>query len=168
MKNTSLLLIFVIGLFLGCTTEKREIISFNDFDRLIKADSIQSLQVYNDEQAVITKRSTSSNSEKLVLLITSSDDFREMLNNRYAKNRVRSVSFIHNGRANLAIMELIPIVLIIGILVLFLIAAIDILKNKFGSDIEKLIWILVVIFVPLLGPILYLLIGKKQKLNFEK
>lgn len=164
MNNTSILLIFVIGLFFGCTTEKREIISFNDFDRLIKADSIQSLQVYNDKQAVITKKDTSINSKKLVLLITSSDDFRDMLNNRYAKNRVQSVSFIHNGRTSSAIMELIFILVII----LFIIAAIDILKHRFVSDIEKLIWIVVVIFVPLFGPILYLLIGTKQKLSSLK
>ncbi len=163
MKKTSLLLIFVIGLFLGCTTEKREIISFNEFDRLIKADSIQSLQVFNDKQAVITKRDTSIKSEKLVLLITSSDDFRDMLNNRYANNRVPSVSFIHKGGTNSVFMELILILMII----VFLIAAIDILKHRFVSDIEKLIWIVVVIFVPLFGPILYLLIGKKQKLNYE-
>jgi len=56
----------------------------------------------------------------------------------------------------------------ICILALFLISAIDILRFRFVSDIEKLIWIVVVIFVPIFGPILYLLIGKKQKVKFEK
>jgi hypothetical protein len=61
--------------------------------------------------------------------------------------------------------NLIPVVLMICILVFFLIAAIDILKNRFESDLDKLIWILVVLFVPLIGPILYWCIGTKQKVR---
>lgn len=47
---------------------------------------------------------------------------------------------------------------------LFLIAFIDILRSDFLNN-NKLIWLLVVIFLPFLGPILYLLMGKKQKLK---
>jgi hypothetical protein len=61
--------------------------------------------------------------------------------------------------------NLIPVVLMICILVFFLIAAIDILKNRFESDMDKLIWILVVLFVSLIGPILYWCIGTKQKVR---
>ncbi len=46
--------------------------------------------------------------------------------------------------------------------VLFLISLIDILRNKFEKN-NKLIWFVSIIIVPLLGPILYFLIGRKQK-----
>lgn len=46
--------------------------------------------------------------------------------------------------------------------VLFLISLVDILRNKFIKN-NKLIWFVSIIIVPLLGPILYFLIGRKQK-----
>ncbi|KRG29047.1 PLD nuclease N-terminal domain-containing protein [Salegentibacter mishustinae] len=46
--------------------------------------------------------------------------------------------------------------------VLFLISLVDILRNKFEKN-NKLIWFVSIIIVPLLGPILYFLIGRKQK-----
>ncbi len=39
----------------------------------------------------------------------------------------------------------------------------DILKSKFKAN-EKLIWTLVVIFIPFLGSIFYLAIGRQHKL----
>lgn len=49
---------------------------------------------------------------------------------------------------------------------LFIYSLIDILKSSFENN-NKLIWILVVLFVPILGSILYLFIGKKQKIKFN-
>jgi len=43
-------------------------------------------------------------------------------------------------------------------------ALVDILKNLFESN-DKIIWILVVLFIPVIGAILYMLIGRKRKLN---
>jgi hypothetical protein len=60
-----------------------------------------------------------------------------------------------------------------GFVVLFLVslqlilwgwALIDILKSEFTGD-NKVIWLLVVIFVPLLGMIAYYFIGTKQKIT---
>ncbi|MBN1471665.1 MAG: PLDc_N domain-containing protein, partial [Syntrophaceae bacterium] len=47
---------------------------------------------------------------------------------------------------------------------IWLIAFMDILKNDFKGN-DKLIWLLVVIFVPFIGPLSYLFIGRKQKLS---
>lgn len=49
----------------------------------------------------------------------------------------------------------------IGIYVL-----IDILKSSFKKN-DIIIWILVVLLIPILGSILYLSIGKKQKLKLN-
>ena len=43
-------------------------------------------------------------------------------------------------------------------------ALIDILKSDFSGS-NKIIWLLVVIFLPLIGIILYFAIGRKQRIN---
>ena len=48
---------------------------------------------------------------------------------------------------------------------LLIIALVDILKNTFKDPTNKLIWVLVAIFVPFFGPILYLIIGRGQKVQ---
>ncbi|MCX8161351.1 MAG: PLD nuclease N-terminal domain-containing protein [Candidatus Saccharicenans sp.] len=63
----------------------------------------------------------------------------------------------------IGIMELIVLLLLIS-LPLFLIALVDILKHDFPGN-DKLVWILVVIFFPLIGSILYLIIGKKARIQ---
>lgn len=56
-----------------------------------------------------------------------------------------------------------PIVLLAVYFVLVLWALVDALKSNFQSSTDKLIWILVICLMPFLGSILYLLIGRKQK-----
>lgn len=64
----------------------------------------------------------------------------------------------------LADILLIPFVLLP--LVLWVWALLDLLKSSFRSGSEKLIWLVVVVFIPLLGPLLYIFIGRKQKVNY--
>ncbi len=47
-------------------------------------------------------------------------------------------------------------------LVLWIWALYDILTSSFSGN-KKIIWVLVVIFLPILGTILYFLIGRNQK-----
>jgi len=51
-------------------------------------------------------------------------------------------------------------------LILWIYALVDILSNSFKKN-EKLIWLLSVLFVPMIGAILYIIIGRKQKLKFN-
>lgn len=44
-----------------------------------------------------------------------------------------------------------------------ILALISILKNNFLNN-EKLVWVLVVLFVPLVGAILYFIIGRPKRL----
>lgn len=53
--------------------------------------------------------------------------------------------------------------IILSHIILFLIAIINILKSKFESDINKLIWLLAVLLMPLIGSVLYFFIGRKQR-----
>jgi len=45
-----------------------------------------------------------------------------------------------------------------------IIALVDILKSNFKGN-DKLVWVLVVLFLNLIGAILYFIIGRKQKVK---
>ena len=49
-------------------------------------------------------------------------------------------------------------------LILWIIALVDILKNEFTGS-NKIVWLLVVILAPIIGAVLYFLIGKQQKIK---
>jgi len=53
------------------------------------------------------------------------------------------------------------------IFILPLIALIDILKSNFLGD-NKIVWILVVLLLPIIGAILYYIMGIKQKVKLEE
>jgi len=55
------------------------------------------------------------------------------------------------------------LVILLGIIPT-IIALIDILKNKFDGE-NKIIWVLVVLFLNLIGAILYFTIGRNQKIK---
>lgn len=59
---------------------------------------------------------------------------------------------------------IIVLIFVLFLLVLPLIALVDILKSTFKGN-DKLIWVIVVIFLLPIGAILYFLIGQKQKIN---
>ncbi|WP_069659619.1 PLD nuclease N-terminal domain-containing protein [Arcticibacter eurypsychrophilus] len=73
---------------------------------------------------------------------------------------ITQLLFLNVGSAELILimLALIPIVLII-------LCLLDIIKSKFTDETTKLIWVLIVILMPILGSILYLLLGKKQQVN---
>ena len=48
--------------------------------------------------------------------------------------------------------------------VLWLWALIDVLRNDFKDSVTKVIWLIAIIFVPFLGALLYLLIGRRQRI----
>ena len=45
----------------------------------------------------------------------------------------------------------------------WLFCVIDVLRNSFNGN-DKLVWILVLLFVPILGPFLYFFIGRKKRI----
>lgn len=55
--------------------------------------------------------------------------------------------------------------MIIGIFVLWLWALVDIITSKFKDNLMQIVWLLVVFFLPFIGVILYLLLGKSMKIS---
>jgi len=56
------------------------------------------------------------------------------------------------------------IVIILLVLLFPVVALVSALQNDFPGN-EKLIWILLIIFLPILGAVLYFLIGRKKRLK---
>jgi hypothetical protein len=56
------------------------------------------------------------------------------------------------------------IVILVSFIVL-VIYLVDLLKGNFKDDSEKLTWLILIIFIPLVGSLLYLTIGRKQKVR---
>ncbi|WP_315820922.1 PLD nuclease N-terminal domain-containing protein [Paraflavitalea speifideaquila] len=50
-------------------------------------------------------------------------------------------------------------------LVLWIWALVDIINSRFREDSTKLVWALIVIFIPFIGTILYYIIGREQKIS---
>lgn len=62
--------------------------------------------------------------------------------------------------------QLIIIFTILLLLLLPILALISIVNKTFPNN-DKLIWVLVVLFLPILGSILYFLIGRRRQKEFE-
>jgi len=60
---------------------------------------------------------------------------------------------------------LIGIFIFLAVCFLWIIALIDILRSNFQGN-NKLVWVLVVIFFPFLGSILYFIIGRSRKIKY--
>ena len=56
------------------------------------------------------------------------------------------------------------IALLVFFFIIPLFALIDILRNEFTGN-NKIIWVLVILFIPLFGTLLYLIIGRKQRIS---
>jgi hypothetical protein len=63
--------------------------------------------------------------------------------------------------------ELIILTVILVIPVIWIIALVDAIKSNF-TGYNKLVWILLIIFIPLLGSLLYLTIGRGQRIQSAK
>jgi hypothetical protein len=57
--------------------------------------------------------------------------------------------------------------LIFAVFILWFISLIDILRNEFKKEIDKLVWFFT-ITIPVLGPLLYFFIGFDQKVEKEE
>lgn len=56
----------------------------------------------------------------------------------------------------------------IGMVGIYLYALIEAASSEFENSTEKLLWILLMIFVPFIGTVLYMIIGRKQRLESLK
>ena len=63
------------------------------------------------------------------------------------------------------LMSVIPLIIVFGIMGFGIYVLVDILKSEFTNSINKVIWLILVLFTGPLGIVLYYSIGKKQKIQ---
>ena len=56
------------------------------------------------------------------------------------------------------------LILLVGLL-LSIIALVDVIRSNFKGSNDKLIWVLVILFLNIFGALLYFLIGTRQKIK---
>jgi uncharacterized membrane protein YhaH (DUF805 family) len=63
------------------------------------------------------------------------------------------------------IKEMLPLLIPLMIiqLALLIIAIVDLVKREHVTGDNKIVWALVIIFINMIGPIIYLLVGRKEK-----
>lgn len=53
----------------------------------------------------------------------------------------------------------------LGLTVIWVLTLIEIVRSEFTDKTERIVWLLIVILMPFLGTILYLMIGRKKRLD---
>lgn len=53
----------------------------------------------------------------------------------------------------------------IGLVVVWVLTIRDIFTGEFANHSERTVWLLIVLFAPFIGTLIYLAVGRKQKLN---
>jgi len=159
----------IVFVFLSCGSNDKKITQ-KEFERLFAQDSIGSIHLYSGEkEAKIGMKPFRENSSKTYILpIESAESFEGSLTILESKLEAQNIHPCYSlsktsGSEWPFYLPLISPLFFFCTLILFLITVIDVLKNRFETPTDKLIWFLVVL-LPLIGPILYIFIGRKQKL----
>lgn len=168
MKRLLIYSIILSGL-VSCHFNKKEITQA-EFDRLLTHDSISDIRVTTNGEAEIKIKPFHKNDEIFILPIESSESFKISLNELQMKLAAQNIhpkyqSCMSSGPDPIYFL-LTYLIISFSIIILFLFSVISVLKNRFESATDKLIWFLVVL-IPMIGPILYVFIGRKQKLKKE-
>ena len=159
----------IISVFISCGFNEEKITQA-EFARLFSHDSIYSIRVNGNKQEVEIKTKPFHESGKIYILPIESTksfetSFNQLRSTLDAQNIHSGYSITVTSGSDLPLyFPLISFAIVLCMLILFLFTVIDILKNRFESATDKLIWVIVVALIPLIGPILYLFIGRKQKL----
>ena len=61
--------------------------------------------------------------------------------------------------------EIMVILFVCFALILPIMALIDIATHQFRDGVTKLIWIIIVVFAPVIGSVAYFIVGKKQRMD---
>lgn len=171
MKRFILYFTITLG-FLSCGLSDKKITQ-TEFERLFAHDSIQSINLHNnDKVARIGIKPFSEKNKTYILPIESRESFEKTFTKLRDKLDAQHIHPSYNvsissGPEWPMYIPFIYLILCLSQLMLFLFTVIDILKNRFETATDKLIWFFVIFLVPIIGPILYVTIGRKQKLPKE-
>ncbi|HEY6915967.1 MAG TPA: PLDc N-terminal domain-containing protein [Paludibacter sp.] len=162
------LIYFTIALcFISCGSKDKKITQ-KEFERLFAQDSIGSIRLYSgeNEAKIVMKAFHGNSSVTYILPIESARSFEDTFTILRYKMEAQKIhpSYCMVKSDGTEYTPLIFRLFFLCSFILFLIVIIDVLKSRFETATDKLIWFLVLL-LPLIGPILYVFIGRKQKLK---
>jgi hypothetical protein len=64
--------------------------------------------------------------------------------------------------------ETLVILILLIPFILLLIAIIDLVKKEYSKATDKIVWILIVVLIPVLGPLLYFFVGRRSGSGTDK
>lgn len=79
-----------------------------------------------------------------------------------AADAVAATAAAGTGLAIMGGFAIFSIIFWLAAVILFIVALIDVLKRNFANSNDKVLWLVLILVLPTLGPILYFIIGKKK------
>lgn len=178
----AILFVFVIIQLVTYPYESPQKISKIDFEKLIFSKDIDHINIYNKDAFIYLKAGKLSKHRSIIkkdiskipengphfsleiLDALSFSDSVHYIQNKFAQNEI---IYISNRVVRNYLIEAIPFISLFLIFlvsfIIWLLFLINILKSEFNDTTNKLIWILIITFIPIIGLFLYQFIGKKQR-----
>ncbi len=192
MKTYGIILAIILTLgSTSCNRSQRSIsIGYEEFKKMLVEKDIERLVVVNEEKAKIYIKPRSIDKYQIIFgkgsilspnegpqfeymignLSSFEDDFIE-LQYGVPDNELVYIELLTEKDYFFNLLDWsFPIVLLLAIILPFMIwltLLINILKSKFVNPIDKLVWIIIITFLPIIGLFLYIFIGKKQRIKNE-
>jgi len=176
MRGTFFYILISIFIFQACNNfEKpieitqlrfeREMIKSDDVNNVVIVSNLNIVEVYikSDRLNKPIYNMLPKKGPHFYFAFDSQENLQRILRFQNDFNDKSKISIDYELRIDIGSLFLKIFIAIYVILWIFLL--IDILKSNFENSIDKLIWFVVISFIPVLGCILYLFIGRKQKIK---
>jgi len=173
-KFISQIIIIVLAIsFTNCSTNSSQKISISEFNnRIIKAYKIDRIVVENNEGENSKKVFLYSGTQQKSFFIDSvSQQTINFIVSSIKAYQQTSISVSHISRTSISdqlndyLLQLMQIGLIALYILLLVIYLVNLLKSKFEEPIDRLVWTIIIIFLPLIGILMYRFIGKSTKVK---
>lgn len=148
----------ILTLYSGCSSKEKK--SEAEIIDLIEKDAVKQISIVNKEYALITLKGE-SDQPKYKLDLKEHPHFRNKmrrLQNEYRFSMSSGSSLPLSATILFWLMPFLFLFYVIGGIICLIVA----LKNQFKNPIDKLVWVFTLVFVPVVGVILFIVIGRKQ------
>ena len=175
-----ILIIFSLMIFYGCEIEQnpKKITQQRFENDMLKNHDVEKLKIVNQEEVEVyikkdrleqpQYRNISKQEPQFYFTIYSPDYFEMQLKEiqkDFQKDEYVDISYTtRNSYFAELFLYLLPLILIV-LIISWIIILVDILRSNFKNSIDKLIWLIVITLIPILGLLLYIIIGRKQKIK---
>lgn len=164
MKTKILILVTIIFAgFISSCNEPLEIVSKQELINLIETNQVKQIDVVNRQDAQIILKKE-ANKPNLTIQIASFEEFAKVIIDIADKHNV-SITYTTISASGNPFLFIYPLIMFGGIILYFIGGAIClflVMKNEFKNPSDKIAWVITVIFAPIIGILLFIVLGRKQ------